>query len=109
MLCHTCEKFRQTLDLSQAQELPLHDRFDDLVISSKAGCGLCRMIESNVRKQRAIDKIGGHHGAVASSVVNKGFIVSFRQPAEEGGKSKSIDVDVKVLVEQLCVPGEYLE
>ena len=109
MLCHICEKFRQSLDLSRAQEFPLHDRFDSLVVSSKAGCGLCRMIESDVHRQRAIDKIDSYYGAIANSIANKGFIVSFRPPAEESGKSKSIDIDVKVVVEQLYIPSEYSE
>lgn len=104
MLCHICEKFRQNLDLSRAQEFPLHDRFDSLIINSKAGCALCRMIESDVHRQRAIDKINSHYGAIANSIANKGFIVSFRPPPEDGGESKSIDVDVKVIVEQLYIP-----
>ena len=67
------------------------------------------MIESDVHRQRAIDKIDSHYGAIANSIANKGFIVSFRPPEEESGKSKSIDVDVKVVVEQLYIPSEYSE
>jgi hypothetical protein len=109
MLCHICEKFLQNLDLSRAQEFPLHDRFDSLIINSKAGCGICRMIESDIHRQRLMDKINSHYGAIANSIVNEGFIVSFRPPAEDGGESKSIDVDVNVMVEQLYIPSEYSE
>jgi len=67
------------------------------------------MIESDVHRQRAIDKIDSHCSVMANCIANKGFIVSFRLPAEERGKSKSIDVQVKVVVEQLYIPCEYLE
>jgi hypothetical protein len=65
------------------------------------------MIESDLRRQQEIGRIENHYRIIANSVANKGFIVSFRPAAEAGVESKSIDVDVKVIVEQLLIPGEY--
>jgi hypothetical protein len=64
------------------------------------------MIESDIHKQRAIEKIDSCNSVIANSIANKGFIVSFRPLAGDGSKGKSIDVDVKVVVEELNVPSK---
>ncbi|KAL5376391.1 hypothetical protein DPSP01_010501 [Paraphaeosphaeria sporulosa] len=105
MLCHSCEGSLQRLDLSLAQEVELHAGFDSLITSSISGCQFCRMIASDLYRQEVTDKIRGDYRVIANSIANKGFIVAFRPPIPVTDGSKSVDVDVKVVVEDLRVPA----
>ncbi|KAF2260111.1 HET-domain-containing protein [Lojkania enalia] len=107
MLCKFCEGFRRTVDLSEAQEVQLHDSFDALRANSEARCHLCRMIHTDLHNQHESEKIEGSSLVIAKVVPYKGFIVSFREQSTMGtgdGVGKPNMADVKVIVEQLSVP-----
>ncbi|KAF2108098.1 heterokaryon incompatibility protein-domain-containing protein [Lophiotrema nucula] len=70
---------------------------------SKRGCHLCRIIESDLANQNAIDKIHGRSAVVAKTVAYKGVIVLFQPPKDENAQGKAVDVDVKIVIEQLNV------
>jgi hypothetical protein len=106
MLCLTCKTLRESIDLSQNQELVLHPTISSLHSSSETGCHLCRMIYTNFCLKYQSELVSKSCRTLVKSVKNSGFWVSFESVQSEKSLVDMKGFDVAIVIGRLTIPGK---